>query len=325
MNVGGDTATNVGGDTAARPPAGAGPRNADLLPAWSSVDQRQRVARRAAHWGLVTAGRPAYRARMLPGFLIVGAERGGTTSMFRVLREHPAIFSAILPRKEVHYFDLVYGYGLTWYQCHFPLRARARLVARAAGASPVAFEATPYYMFHPLAAERIARDLPGVKLLVLLRDPVERAYSSHANQVGLGNEPEPFERALELEDARLDGEAERMIADPTYVSRAHWLHAYRTRGHYIEQLQNMERLFGRDRIHVIDSGDFFTSPEAVYDEVLRFLGLPHRGYPPFERHNARPRSPMPESVRGRLEAHYQPYDERLAAWLGQEPSWRRHG
>ena len=260
---------------------------------------------------------------MLPGFLIVGAERCGTTSMFRVLRQHPAIFSAILPRKEVHYFDLVYGCGLPWYQSHFPLKARTRLVTRGAGAEPVAFEATPYYMFHPLAAERIHRDLPGVKLLVLLRDPVERAYSSHANQVGLGNETEPFETALELESTRLAGEAERLMSDPAYVSRAHWLHAYRTRGHYAEQLEHIERLFGRERVHVIDSGDFFSHPEPAYDAVLRFLGLPHRGYPAFERHNARPRSPMPETVRAALEEHYRPYDERLAAWLGREPSWRR--
>ena len=76
-------------------------------------------------------------------------------------------------------------------------------------------------MFHPLAAERIARDLPGVKLLVLLRDPVERAYSAHAHEVSVGYETEPFQRALEIEAARLDGEAEKIMADPAYVSRSH--------------------------------------------------------------------------------------------------------
>ncbi len=295
----------------------------NTFPAWPACADRERLGRRVAHWGLVTVGRPAARARMLPSFLIVGAERGGTTSMFHVLRQHPAVFSAVLPRKEVHYFDLAYGRGLGWYQCHFPLTARARLVTRGTGVDPVAFEASPYYMFHPLAAERIHRDLPGVALLVLLRDPVERAYSAHANQIHLGHETEPFERALELEDSRIAGEAERLVADPAYFSRQHWLFSYRTRGHYAEQLERLERTFGRDRIHVIDSTDFFANPEPAYDQVIEFLDLPHRGYPAFTPKNARPRSPMPQTVRATLEEHYRPHDERLAAWLGREPSWRR--
>jgi hypothetical protein len=188
---------------------------------------------------------------------------------------------------------------------------------------PVAFEGSPYYMFHPLAPSRIHRDLPGVRLLVLVRDPVERAYSQHAHQVGLGLETEPFERALELEDGRLEGEAERIVAEPSYISRNHWLYAYRTRGHYADQLEHLESIFGHERILVIDSGDFFTDPGPAYDQVLEFLGLPHHGRPAFTRQNARPRSPMPEALRARLEEHYRPHDERLAAWLGREPSWRR--
>src|SRR5499427_10065323 len=133
------------------------------------------VGRRAARWGLTTAGRPLHRARLLPGIIIAGAERCGTTSMFAVLRQHPAVFNGTLPRKEVHYFDNKYHRrSLAWYQCHFPLKARARLAAPS-GTTPVAFEATANYMFDPHAPERIARDLPGVKLLVLVRDPVERA------------------------------------------------------------------------------------------------------------------------------------------------------
>jgi hypothetical protein len=282
----------------------------------------QRKAWLVARWGLVTAGRPIRRARMLPSFLIVGAERCGTTSMFHILRQHPAMFSGTLPRKEMHYFDHKHDLGLGWYQCHFPLIPRARLAARGAG-SPVAFEATPNYMFHPLAPERIHRDLPGVRLLVMVRDPVERAYSAHAHQVGFGYETETFERALELEDDRLQGEAERLVADPAYYSFNHSHYTYRARGHYADQLEKLERLFGRDRIHVVDDGDFFASPGPVYDQILDFLGRRHCGYPDFTPQNTRPRSPMPATVRASLEEYFRPHDERLAAWLGKEPSWRR--
>jgi len=279
-------------------------------------------AKRAAHTVSVTAGRLTSHSRMLPGFLIVGAQRCGTTSMYRTLSEHPAIVKAVL-HKGVHYFDMAYDRKLSWYQAHFPLRAAGRKAGRAAGAEAMTFESSPYYMFHPLAAGRIARDLPGVKLLVLLRDPVERAYSAHAHELGRGYETEPFARALGLEAERLAGEAERLVADPSYASHSHQHHAYRARGQYIEQLERLEACVGRDRIHVVDSGDFFTEPERVYDGVLEFLGLPDRGYPVFERHNARPRSALPEELRADLDAHFRPYDERLAEWLGEVPSWRR--
>ena len=279
------------------------------------------AARRAAHSVSVSAGRLTRRARMLPGFLIVGAQRGGTTSMYRTLDAHPAILKAVL-HKGVHYFDTGYDHSLGWYQGHFPLRARAALARRATGDVPLTFESSPYYMFHPLAAERISHDLPGVKLLVLVRDPVERAYSAHAHELARGYETEPFERALELEDQRLAGEAERIVSQPGYLSHSHQHHAYLTRGLYADQLERLGHFVGRDRVHVVDSGRFFTDPEPVYDGVLEFLGLRRHGYPVFERHNARPRSPMPETLRATLNEHFGAPDKRLTGWLGQPPSWR---
>jgi hypothetical protein len=177
-------------------------------------------------------------------------------------------------------------------------------------------------MFHPLAAERIGHDLPEVKLLVLVRDPVERAYSAHAHELARGYETEPFERALELEDQRLAGEAERIVSEPGYLSFSHQHHAYLTRGLYADQLERLGQCFGRDRVHVVDSGRFFADPEPVYDGVLEFLGLRQHGYPVFERYNARPRSPMPETLRATLNEHFLAADERLTSWLGQPPSWR---
>jgi hypothetical protein len=259
---------------------------------------------------------------MLPGFLIAGAQRCGTTSMYRTLSQHPAVVKAVL-HKGVHYFDMNYDRGSSWYRAHFPLRAAGRRAGRIAGAVATTFESSPYYMFHPLAAERIARDLPDVKLLVLVRDPVERAYSAHAHELARGFESEPFERALELEDERLRGEEERIRQDPSYLSLGHQHHAYVARGRYAEQLDRLERMVGADRIYVVDSGDFFSEPEPVYDGVLEFLGLRSHGYPEFERHNARPRSPMPADLRARLDDYFGPFDEKLADWLGRTPSWRR--
>jgi hypothetical protein len=276
-----------------------------------------------AHAVSHTAGRLTVGGRLLPSFLIVGAQRCGTTALYRALAQHPLVLKPVL-RKGVHYFDTAYGKGLSWYRAHFPLKATAHRLERRYGMRPLGFESSPYYLFHPLAASRIARDLTGAKLIVLVRDPVERAFSAHAHEVARGFEIEPsFERAIELEPHRLAGEAERLRQEPYALSHAHRHHAYVTRGQYAEQLARRAPRVARDRILVVDSGRFFTHPEPVYDRILEFLGLPRLGDPVFERHNARPRLvSMPESVRGKLSEHFAPWDDQLEPWLGDRPSWR---
>ncbi|WP_404828600.1 sulfotransferase domain-containing protein [Spongiactinospora rosea] len=278
----------------------------------------------SAHAVSLVTGRLTAGHRVLPGFLIIGAQRCGTTSLYRALSQHPLVLKPVL-RKGVHYFDMAYEHEMRWYRAHFPLRATAARLHRMYGHRPVAFESSPYYLFHPLAAARIAKELPGVKLIVLVRDPVERAYSAHAHELARGYEREPcFERAVLLEDERLAGEPERLSADPRAGSHAHRHHAYLARGRYAEQLARIEPLVGRDHLLVVDSHRFFTSPAAVYAEVLRFLGLPELTVPGFACHNARPRAaPMPARLRRRLAAHFEPWDSRLTPWLGHPPSWLR--
>ena len=278
----------------------------------------QRVLRRTSR----AVGRATAGARMTPGFLIVGAQRCGTTSMYKAITRHPAVLPAVL-HKGAHYFDTGYGRGSAWYRGHFPLLATARRLERETGTTPLTGESSPYYSFHPLAGERIAGDLPDVRLVMLVRDPVERAYSAHAHESARGFETEPFERALELEEERLAGEEDRLRAEPLYRSYHHQHHAYLTRGQYVDQLERLTGLVGRDRLHLVDSDEFFTKPEEVYAGVLDFLGLPAWRPESFEKHNARPRASMPAPLRARLEEHFAPYDGRLADWWGTTPAWRR--
>ncbi|WP_271219953.1 sulfotransferase [Streptosporangium carneum] len=282
------------------------------------------MLKRSVHAVSRTAGRLTAGGRVLPSFLIVGAQRSGTTSLYRALSQHPLILKPVL-HKGVHYFDVAYDRGLSWYRAHFPLRTRAARLARRYGCRPQAFESSPYYLFHPLAGPRIAWDLPGVKLIVLVRDPVERALSAHAHELARGFETErSFARAVELEEERLTGTVDDLCAAPHSTSHAHRHHAYLARGHYAEQLTRLEPLVGRDRMLVLDSGRFFGEPEIVYDRVLEFLGLPHIGDPVFEQHNAQPRpAPMPRSLRRELAERFQESDALLVRWLGTEPSWRR--
>lgn len=279
------------------------------------------TVKRIVHLGSRSYGRLTAGGRMLPSFLLCGGQRCGTTSLYRALAAHPAILKPVL-HKGVHYFDTGYHRGPRWYRGHFPLQRSADRVADRLGIAPLAFESSPYYLYHPHAIARIARDLPEVRLIVLVRDPVARAHSHHAHELARGFESEPcFGRALALEPARLRGQAERMDADPGHRSFAHQHHAYRARGEYARYLDRLATHLPPTQILVLESSHLFTDPRPAYHRVLDFLRLPHLGYPEFARHNARPRPPMPDRVRRDLTAHYQPYDAALAGWLGHPPSW----
>lgn len=264
--------------------------------------------------GGLTAG-----SRMTPSFIMVGASRAGTTSLYRALSAHPAVVRPTV-NKGVRYFDLNAGRSMAWYRGHFPMTRTAERRARGWG-DPMAFEASGYYVFHPFAVPRIAKALPDVKLIAMFRDPVERAFSAWKHESARGFEWEPFERALELEDARLHGEVERMAHDPSYESFCHRHHSHRARGEYSDQLARMWAHLPREQVHVLQSESFFAEPEKEFNRVLDFLGLARCDVGPFEQHNARPSSPMGSAVRRQLEDHYTPFNARLEQMLGEPLRW----
>lgn len=264
-------------------------------------------------WGTLTSS-----LRMRPSFIIVGAQRAGTTTLYRVLSEHPDV-ARPTASKGIGYFDLAYHRGPRWYRGHFPLIWTAR---RKHGPGVVTFESSGYYLFHPLAASRIAKDLPGVRVVVVVREPVERAYSAHRHEQARGFETEPFEVALDLEAERTAGEEERMLADPSYESFDHRHHAYLARSRYSEQIDRYVAELGPDRVHIVDADAFFEDPAGEFEGLRSWLGLSEWQPETVEQWNARPRSPMPAELRDRLTRYFEPYDARLAEQMGRTPSWR---
>jgi hypothetical protein len=268
----------------------------------------------------VRVGSATASQRQLPSFILVGAQRAGTTSLFRALMSHPLVHSANF-HKGVNYFDVNYHRDFAWYRGHFPTTATLRARSRGASGQPVTFEASGYYMFHPHAPERMAHQLPEVRILAMLRDPVERAFSAWKHEHARGFETESFEMALALEDDRLAGQVERMLADARYQSFSHRHHAYVHRGQYAEQLLRLHRFFPAGQIHVIESEAFFERPEATFAGVLDFLGLPRLLPDRFDRWNGRPSAPMPGTTRARLREHFESHDRALAGLIGREPAW----
>lgn len=284
-------------------------------------DQVSGRARDTTRWAVHNFGRATAGARVLPNTLIVGTQRGGTTALFRALAAHPSVFTASF-RKGVHYFDVAYTHPLDWYRAWFPLQATVN--RRSAGAAvPAVLEASPYYMFHPAAPLRFAKDLPGVRVLVLLRDPVSRAFSAYKHEAARGFESLSFEDALAAEDDRLGPETERLLSDPAYVSFSHQHHGYLARGKYAEQLTRIEQLVGRDRILVLDSADYFRQPKEGLAQVLDFLGLPTIEHSNVFRNESSGGTQIHPDLRGRLRATMADEDDRLRDWLGWTPSWMR--
>ncbi|HET7475022.1 MAG TPA: sulfotransferase [Dermatophilaceae bacterium] len=200
---------------------------------------------------------------MRPSYLVVGAKRGGSTALAAWMSRHPQV-APCRSGKGTHYFDVNYGRGRSWFLSRFE---------KPHGAWRVTGEASPYYMFHPLAPTRIKETLPDVRLIVALREPAARAWSQFRRETDTGYEHLGFLEALAAEEQRLVGEVERMLSDPTYESDAHRHHSYRARGRYAEQLQLLHDLFGPDRVLVLQSEAIFDHPNAELAKVWDFLGL----------------------------------------------------
>jgi hypothetical protein len=254
------------------------------------------------------------RFRGLPSVLIIGTQKGGTTSLFNYMVQHPDVLPPL--SKEVHYFDLHYDRGPTWYRARFPYTYQLR------PGNLITLDASPYYLVHPLVPQRAARQLPEVKLIALLRNPINRAFSHYQHEKRAGRESLSFPDAIAAEAERLAGEEERLRDVPGYYSYNHHRYSYVRRGQYLEQLRRWMQHFPRSQLLVLQSEWLFRDPAAASSAVYQFLDLaPHQlqHYKPFLQGNYE--REMAPGLRASLAAHFEPHNRQLYEWLGQEYDW----
>jgi Sulfotransferase domain len=260
--------------------------------------------------------------RMRPNFLIIGALKGGTTSLHRYLSGHPAVHCS--SRKEVHYFSLTYSHGEHWYLSHFPLKTHAAATRLRYGVHLAAGEATPAYLFDPRSPARVHAFDPRMKLIVTLRDPVERAYSHYQMERETRDETRSFEDALAWEETDLQPELERFVADPTYESPLPLFgRSYVARGLYAEHLERWLALFPREQLLVLMSDELRDDPASALSRVERFLGVSEWQPSSYPQENVRTYPPMSPATRGRLRAVFESHDRRLEQLLDLELPWAR--
>ena len=277
---------------------------AELVPALPAP------ARKILRGTFRTYGRATADLRQLPDFLILGAQKAGTTALYAYLRWHPQITGPSF--KEVSFFDRHYARGERWYRAHLPIRR-----------SGIVGEASPSYLFHPLAPERVARMLPRARMIALLRDPVDRAFSHYQHEVALGREDLSFEDALAREAERMAGEVDRMLRDPSYFSYPWWNYTYAARGRYAEQLERWLAAFPREQLLILFTEELAADTGGTYTRVLDFLGVERRGLESYPRIFEREYGGMEPSTRALLEDQFAGSNRRLEQLLERDLPWSK--
>lgn len=242
--------------------------------------------------------------RVLPSFLIVGTQRGGTTALHSYLCAHP--FVRRPTRKEIHYFDRLYFLGNRWYKAHFPGNEEDR--------DWITGEATADYLYESAVPERVFRVLQAPKIIVLLRDPVDRAYSAWSLMHRRGRDPRSFSEAVgdELLFTNDRPRTRPFIRGPL---------AYLARGLYRDQLVRWGEFFDLSKMLILRSEDLLRDPITVYGQTLEYLDLPSYDNVEFARKHATDSSPMDPELRRVLRAYYREHNQNLEVLLGRRLEW----
>ncbi len=239
-------------------------------------DFRRRYLPRKIKWfavDLLSIGRRLQsRDRVLPNFLIIGAQKSGTTYLMSALNQSPCVVAPAL--KEIHYFDVNYRKGARWYRALFPSQQEMAASQVQTGARAITGEASPFYMYYPHTAERAQALNPEFRIIAVLRDPTDRAISHYYHSRAWGYETLPIADAFAAEESRLAPEKARVLKDPHYNSRSLSVFSYVDRGHYINQLKQWEQYFGKDRMLILDSRELFENPQHTLERVCQFLEIP---------------------------------------------------
>lgn len=252
--------------------------------------------------------------RPLPDFIVIGAQKSGSTSLHHYLGQHPDTLPSWA--KEVRFFDAPerYSQGEGWYRAQFPVRRDGR--------TQLAFESTADYMFHAQVPERMHRLLPDARLIAVLRNPTDRAISGYRHEKRKGREMLPIDEALWVEETRVGIH----LANGEFDHPAVRHFAYLRRGHYADQLERYFTYYRRDRVLVLRSEDLFANPHDMAQTVTAFLGLsPMAADIPFPWLNTRGSgdedTALPPGTRDRLDAYYAPQNRKLETLLGRSMGW----
>ena len=246
--------------------------------------------------------------RRKPDYMIIGAQKSGTTTLFDLLSQHPDIRNPA--NKEMHYFDNRDIFSLREYRSMYPI-SRDKLTG----------EATPIYLYYPGVPERIKSVFPACKFIAILRNPVYRAYSHYQMRVRRGKEPLSFEEAIAAEEQRLTQAKEELARAPHRHNDGLLAHSYVDRGVYCRQLENWYSIFDRRQLHVISYEHFISQPLREYGRLCDFLGIARCDKVSLAQSNAYNYPDMLPTTKAQLQDYYQPFNQQLFELIEEEFPW----
>jgi len=280
------------------------------------------------HPKMYSIGKSFYRAffkiypnsiHVLPDFIIFAEGKCGTTSLYEAIVAHPNVHRAL--QKEIYFFDAEFQRGVSWYKRHFPFVWKKYLSTKIQGKKFLTGEATQRYCAHPYAHERAYELIPKVKLIALLRNPIDKAFSAYHHQQRNGREKLSFEDGLKEEESRIGGEMEKMEKDENYYSANFFRYSYLTRGIYINGLKKWMNKFPRTQFFFQESESFFKNPSYTLNQIYEFLNLPKFQAKQYPHYNTSKYSPMKPETRKLLIEYFKPYNEELYKLIGKSFDW----
>jgi len=257
---------------------------------------------------------------VLPDYYIIGVAKSGTSSLYECLVQHLCVEPA--STKEIHFFDRYPDRGLSWYKVCFPFKLHKFFVKKISRSDFITGEATPRYIEHPKTAEKILELTPNAKLIVMLRNPIDRAYSHWNMNYEVKKETLSFEKSIEIEKKRIAGEYEKMLKNESYYSLTYYHFSYLERSTYANYLEKWFKVFPRKQFLIINADVFFKKPQYVYNKVLNFLDLPDWKLKHFKKYRiGRYIEPIKPDTRKKLVEYFRPHNERLYKLIGEDFNW----
>ncbi len=256
----------------------------------------------------------------LPNFQIIGFPKCGTTSLFEYLLKHPVVYA---PKgKEIDYFDRLYSKGINWYRVGFPSVIQKFYVNTILKQPFLTGEATPRYLDSPHALKRIKKTIPNAKFIILMRNPIDRAFSHYNMNIGSDYEYRTFEDAIKHEVKRIEGRYEKMKKDENYYSWDYDLYGYLEHGKYVEKIRPWFDNFPKEQFLIIQTEKFKQDPSKIYNQTLKFLGLSPLELDEYHRYKKnKEQSKIEPKFRKQLEDYFKPYNEKLYKLIGQNFHW----
>ena len=255
--------------------------------------------------------------RVLPNFFVIGGVRCGTTSIYHYLGQHNCIKQAAYD--ELGYFDDNFHLGLNWYRSLFPTKFMQKNI-ESEYKKFLTYDVTPFYIYNPLVVDRIFKFSPNAKIIAVLRNPIDRAYSNYNQKMqDEGDTKTTFEEIVyseieKIENDENDEENHAFLVDEFYELLL-------ARGFYAKQLEFWFKKFPRKNVLLISSEELATNTDNTVSEIFEFLEVPNQKISDLTKQNERKYPRMKDSTRNTLINFYKPYNEKLFGMLDSKFDW----